>query len=79
MSDTESIKKNLELVLASREFTKSGRVQQFLRFVVEFHLANPKLRMSSYEIAIQCFDRHKSIDTPVFHFKVELRLLGIFG
>lgn len=50
----------LEQVLASPTFTRAKKQTAFLRFVVEHHLKNAGAPASSFEIAIDCFNRSSS-------------------
>jgi TolB-like protein len=56
------IRAELERVLASRSFEQAGRSSEFLRFVVEQHLAGSAERLKGYTIAIEVFRRPPEFD-----------------
>lgn len=58
----EDIRAELERVLASRSFEAAGRSSEFLRFVVEQHLAGAADRLKGYTIAIEVFRRPPEFD-----------------
>jgi TolB-like protein len=58
----ENIRAELERVLGSRSFEAAGRSSEFLRFVVEQHLAGAADRLKGYTIAIEVFRRPPEFD-----------------
>ncbi|HET8699823.1 MAG TPA: hypothetical protein VFO94_20240, partial [Gammaproteobacteria bacterium] len=56
------IRAELERVLASRSFEQAGRSSEFLRYVVEQHLAGAAERLKGYTIAIEVFRRPPEFD-----------------
>ncbi|HZF30084.1 MAG TPA: hypothetical protein VE907_13270 [Gammaproteobacteria bacterium] len=58
----EDVRAELERVLASRSFEPAGRSSEFLRFVVEQHLAGAADRLKGYTIAIEVFRRPPEFD-----------------
>jgi TolB-like protein len=58
----EDVRAELERILASRSFESAGRSSEFLRFVVEQHLAGAADRLKGYTIAIEVFRRPPEFD-----------------
>ncbi|HET8699575.1 MAG TPA: adenylate cyclase, partial [Gammaproteobacteria bacterium] len=56
------IRAELERILASRSFEQAGRSSEFLRYVVEQHLAGAAERLKGYTIAIEVFRRPPDFD-----------------
>lgn len=60
--DQRDIRMQLERVLSSAEFTRSERLSQFLRFVVEQHLAGKDEEIKESLIAVEVFGRRPDYD-----------------
>ena len=58
----EEVLRELERVLASESFSRSHRLQRFLRYVVEATLDGDGERLNQFSIAIDVFDRDSSFD-----------------
>ncbi|HEX5047723.1 MAG TPA: hypothetical protein VFX89_11435 [Gammaproteobacteria bacterium] len=58
----EDVRAELDRVLNSRSFEAAGRSSEFLRFVVEQHLAGAADRLKGYTIAIEVFRRPPEFD-----------------
>ncbi len=59
---TEVIRRQLEVILESSDFSASNRFRQFLKFVVEETLAGREKELKAYTIATQVFGRDKNFD-----------------
>ena len=58
----ESIRVELEKILASPRFVHSGRLKRFLRYSVEEALAGRRENLKEYALAIEVFDKDASHD-----------------
>jgi len=61
----ESIRRQLERLLASDAFLNARRLSRFLRYVVERSLAGERDRLKEYTIGIEVFDRDTQYDPRV--------------
>jgi serine/threonine-protein kinase len=60
-----AIEAQLERILASREFARSGRMSRFLRYTVELALAGQASEIKEYRIGVDVFDRRADYDPRV--------------
>jgi len=63
--DSESVKEELERILASPAFAQSQRISRFLRFVVEEVLKNGPDDIKEYSLGVTVFDRDPDYDPRV--------------
>lgn len=63
--ETDLIRKQLERVLASPQFSRSERLSRFLRFAVEAALAGELDRLKETNVGVEVFDRSPSYDPKV--------------
>jgi adenylate cyclase len=61
-ASAEEIRAQLARILGHRDFEASGRVRDFLRFVVEETLAGRSDRLKGYTIAVEVFGRGQDFD-----------------
>lgn len=61
--DQREVRAQLRRILASREFTGSGRMRRFLQFVVSQSLAGNTASLKEYTIGIEVFDRPATFDS----------------
>jgi TolB-like protein len=62
MPSAESIRRQVQQILASSHFDASTRNRKFLEFIVEETLAGNGDRLKGYTIALEVFDRDPSFD-----------------
>ena len=58
----QRVRKQLDLILGSNDFSASNRFRQFIKFVVEETLAGRGGRLKAYTIATQVFGRDRNFD-----------------
>lgn len=63
--DMQSVRAQLEAILDSEGFTRSPRMQRFLRFIVEETLAGRAEQLGEYAIATAVFDRSADFEPAV--------------
>src|SRR5262252_5277039 len=61
--DAQSVRQQLERVLASPGFARNARLSKFLRFVVEGHLGGKDKELKESVIAIEVFGRSTDFDS----------------
>ncbi len=61
----QSIRSQLQNIIAGQEFAKSERLCRFLRFTVERSLAGEAGQLNQYTLGIDVFDRGKSYDPRI--------------
>lgn len=61
----EAIRAQLERVLSSPQFSHSGRLSRFLRFIVEAAQAGQADSVKEYLIGVEVFDRGKDFDPRI--------------
>src|SRR5262252_7609983 len=61
--DAQSVRQQLERVLASPGFARNDRLSGFLRFVVEGHLAGKDRELKESVIAVEVFGRSPGFDS----------------
>ena len=64
-SQTQSIREQLEGVLASDAFAQTERLGRFLAFVVEQSLSGNAKGLNQYAIAMEVFDRDETFDPNI--------------
>src|SRR5215472_8113225 len=63
--DTDDIRVQLEKILFSPQFSQSGRLSRFLRFIVEAAQAGKSDSVKEYLIGVEVFDRGKDFDPRI--------------
>src|SRR5437870_2720108 len=58
----ESVRTQLERILASRSFAESERLRQFLRFTVDLTLQGGGTQIKEYLLGVEVFGREESFD-----------------
>ncbi len=63
--DTHSVRAQIDLILASDAFSRSSRMQRFLRFIVEERLAGRGDEIGEYSIGLAVFDRGDDFEPAI--------------